>query len=240
MSDKPTFGRDAEEFLHSLGNFSENDSESREYGIRIISLNNLGSEKTAVKVAVSNQSGREELEFAIMPEHLDILELQIGEVSEELLSQIEYYSEVAKAYSSACTSFAYTPSSLRALNQKLLQKGFSRGVCDDAISCVKSRGFVNENDIAVRRAQICVGKLWGRSRIIMKLREEGFCDSALCDAEEYLSEIDFAANCAALISKRLGDVPIDTHERDRMYASLSRMGYSVSDIRKAVDIIGRG
>lgn len=238
MSNKPLFGRDVGEFLRSAG-LSDTVGEEREteFGIRLKAIAPFGSEKVTLRVLVSNSSGSEEIEFVLMREHSEMLGLKIGEISEEMLPELEYYGEVARAYSSACSSFAYTNSSVSMLMKKLMQKGFPKDVCEDALACVKKRGFVDEEAIAVRRAQIFVEKHWGRSRIIMKLREEGFGEKAMSAALLELENVDFEASCASLIRKKYGRVPDDSHERELMYASLMRMGYSSSEIKKALKLL---
>ena len=232
MSNKPSFGRDVGEFLRRREPAQK--ESCNDLGVHIAALVPFGGEKVTVRVTVSNPYGREEREFVLMREHTERLELFVGSVSEEMLPELEYYAEVARAYNSACASLAYTQSSLRALISKLLQKGFPRDVCLDAGECVRERGFVNEGDVAVRRAQLCVEKRWGRSRICAKLREEGFEESALNLAQSYLDEVDFIALCKETIEKKYGGIPEDRHERDLICASLSRSGYSPSEIRSAM------
>lgn len=233
MSDKPKFGRDAKDFLLELG-VCESRPVTTEFGIQIKAISACGSDKKAVRVAVSNPSGREEVEFVLMNIHVDNLSLVVGEIEEELLPELEYYAEVAKAYNSACSSFAFTPSSYSALTKKLLQKGFPKDVCADAIDCLEQTDFVREDEIALRRAQIFVSKRWGRMRIIMKLREEGFGDDSLRLTKDYLDETDFGEICAEHIRKKYGCFPDNDHDKRLMYAALSRMGFSVSDIKQAI------
>ena len=239
MSDKPLFGRDAKEFLKNLGGESSTVREHRKIGIMITALAPSGGEKVVVRVNVANASGSERVEFLVMNEHAEALGLAVGDIEEELLPELEYYAEVARAYSSVCASFAYTPSSLHALCRKVMQKGFAKDVCEDAIDCVRARGFVNEPEIAIRRAQLCAEKRWGRSRILMKLREEGFEEDSLREARKYLDELDFTALCCELIQKRFGGVSDDPHERELICASLARMGHSSSDIRRAMEFCTR-
>lgn len=236
MSDKAATYRDAADFLRSLG-IDKGEPAKKEYGIFIKSLAACGSEKTTVRVAVANPSGREETEFLLMNSHVESLSLRVGEIDEEILPELEYFAEVARAYSSACASFAFAPSSYSALFKKLLSKGFSKDVCYDAIDCLKKTDFVREDEIALRRAQIFVEKRWGRSRIIMKLREEGFDDGAMSAAKSFLDETDFATICAEHIRKKYGRIPEDGHEKKLMFASLARMGFSTSDIVQAMKMI---
>ena len=102
---------------------------------------------------------------------------------------------------------------------------------------MKRTDFVREDEIALRRAQIFVEKRWGRGRIIMKLREEGFGDGSMSLAKDFLDGTDFASVCAEHISKKYGRAPSDEHERKLMYASLARMGFSATDIKRALKLI---
>lgn len=240
MSDKLAFGRDINEFLGSHGApvTDSCDSESDDgYGIRLITAKPSGDERVILTISISNPSGSEETEMVLLSEHFHKMGITIGALDTEIMPELEYWSEVARAYASACSSFAYTPSSLSALEKKLVQKGFPKDIASDAIASVKARGFVDESQIALRRAQLCVEKKWGRSRVLMKLREEGFADQSLEAAREFLASVDFAENCAALIKRKFGNIPEDRHERELMYASLSRMGYSVSEIRAAQETL---
>ena len=215
----------------------KNRVENGGYGIFVRSTSPIGSEKMTVRVSVSNPSGNEDVEFTVMREHFETLDIKIGRIGDDMLPELEYFAKVSKAYSSACSSFAYTYCSTEMLRKKLLQKGFPKDVCDDAVECVKRRGFVNENEIAIRRAQVLAEKHWGRSRIIAKLREEGFDSLAVTAAIDQLEEIDFVAICAEHIRKKYGAVPVDQHKRELMYASLMRMGYSASEIKEALNLL---
>jgi SOS response regulatory protein OraA/RecX len=233
MSNKAGFGRDADEFLKKLGNVNGTAEKGLEDGAYIRSVVKNG-DGVIVSVTVSNSSGSESLEFILLSEAVEELGLCAGKIPTELLPEIEYYSKVAKAYFSACSSFAFAPSSLRGLYKKLLQKGFEKDACELAIEAVKTRGFVDEAEIAVRRAQMFIEKRWGRSRIFAKLREEGFESSAIDAVKDNIAEFDFVNVCSMLILRKFGGVPEDRHERELMIASLTRMGYSTAEIRSAI------
>ena len=236
MSNKPSFGRDAEEFLRLAG-IKSNISDKGGQGIKITALAPSSDHSVSVRVLIVGNGGRDEKEFVILSEHCEELGLEIGEMDGSLMPEIEYFSLVTKAYFSACASFAYTPSSLNALERKLVLKGFERDVARDAVDAVSSRGFVDENDIALRRAQLMADKLWGRSRIIAKLKNEGFGREAIAYGCDQLDDIDFVESCAALIRKKYREIPSEPYGRNKMLASLSRMGYSASEIKKAIGIV---
>lgn len=242
MSNKVGFGREINAFLRELEWESSGEIEEsrREASCsRITAITPSGSERVTVRVTVANASGGESVEFSILKVHSERLELAVGIIEDETLPELEYCSEVARAYSSACSSFAFSPSPLKAIWKKLVQKGVGRDVADEAIEILRDSGAINEGDMAIRRAQQLCEKLWGRNRILAKLREDGFEDGAISEAMVSLDEIDFASNCADLIRKRFGEIPRERRELDKMYASLSRMGFSSSDIRAAMLILKR-
>ena len=67
MSNKLSFGRDAKEFLASIG-VSEEKEIAFEDGARITALVPTGSEKKTVRVLISNRFGREEAEPPSFPD----------------------------------------------------------------------------------------------------------------------------------------------------------------------------
>ena len=235
MSNNIGFGRNAEDFLRTLGK-NECDTES-DSGIRISAISPIADKCFEVRIVISAGDERERHEFMLLEELVERLEISCSSIDPELMPEIEYCGDVTKAYFSACSSFAFAPSSLKGLERKLIQKGFASDIAREAVGFISSRGVVDEVGVALRRLELMVKKLWGRSRIIAKLREEGFSAEAMASIDEYIREVDFAENCALLIEKKFGRVPSDRDERDKMLASLSRYGYSMSEIKKAISIL---
>ncbi len=196
-----------------------------------------GDSTYLVSVEVANGSGRELVEFVLLEELFGGLLIAINDDVNERLNELDFNSQVTAAYLSACSSFAYVQSSLMALYRKLIVKGFSKEASREAIEIVRARGFVDEEDIALRRAELMIAKLWGRSRILKKLYEEGFPSSVIEYVSESLGEVDFAENCERAINKKWPVIPSERKERDRMYAALIRFGYSSSDIKGAISKI---
>ncbi len=192
-----------------------------------------------LRVELSNGEDRETVEFVLLDELFLQLDIKEGITDSETLSLLDMYAQVTAAYMSACASFAYVPSSLRALYLKLVRKGFSKEPSAHAIEMIRSHGFVDEDRIAHRRAELMLKKYWGRSKILLKLREEGFPDSVISDVSDMLCEVDFAENCARVIEKKFFVIPEDRKEKDRMYSSLKRLGYSAADIKNALRMLSK-
>ena len=235
MSNNIGFGRNAEDFLRSLG---KNDCNTEtDSGIKISAISPISDKCFEVRTVISSGEERERHEFMLLEELVERLGLSCGGIEPELMPEIEYCADVTKAYFSACSSFAFAPSSLKGLERKLVQKGFDLGVAREAVGYISSRSVVDEAEVALRRLELMVKKLWGMSRIIAKLHEEGFSSETLASIDDFIREVDFAENCALLIEKKFGRVPSDRGEREKMLASLSRYGYSMSEIKKAISIL---
>ena len=192
--------------------------------------------KVLVSLTVGNESGCEDVGFLILGELFEQVseELENGELDGETVAQLDELAGVTAAFSSACSSLAFAQGSARALFRKLIAKGFSKAASEAAVELAVERGYIDESAVARRRAEIMVSKLWGRSRIILKLREEGFSDSAMKDVCLYLEDVDFVDGCARAIRKKYSPILTERRERDKMYASLIRLGYSSSDIKEAL------
>lgn len=199
--------------------------------------------RVLVDLTVGNESGCEDIEFLILGELFDerfeegFEELPDGSVELYVIGQLEELADVTAAFSSACASLAFSQCSAKALFRKLLLKGFSRSVSEAAVELCEAKGYIGEVAMATRRAELMVAKPWGRTRIFAKLREEGFADQAMDAVAIYLDEIDFSEGCAKVIEKKYACIPSDRREREKMYASLSRLGFSSADIKAAISRI---
>ena len=199
--------------------------------------------KVLVNLTVGNASGCEDIEFLILGELFDerfeegFEELPDGSVELYVIGQLEELADVTAAFSSACASLAFSQCSAKALFRKLLLKGFSRSASEAAVGLCESKGYIGEVAMATRRAELMVAKPWGRSRIFARLREEGYSDAAMEAVAEYLDEVDFSEGCAKVIEKKFTCVPKERREREKMYASLSRLGFSSADIKAAISRI---
>ena len=202
--------------------------------IAITDIKKSGSECMTVLVTLEGGGESEVYRFTLLSELFLRLELSVGAISRDVLCDVEFWASVTEAYFSACRSFAFAPSSFNMLRTKLVKKGFERGVADQAIELVRAKGYVDERDIALRRAELMVGKLWGQTRILAKLREEGFGDDVSDFVCDYLESVDMVELCARLIDKKYGGVSGDRREREKLCSALYRYGYSPSEIRLAV------
>ena len=193
-----------------------------------------------VRVELRGTCGTEEKAYLLPLEMLDSVNISLKnipyEIDEEMLDTLVLCDAVAHALHRAYGIISYGACSYKRLERKLREKGVEREVAATVIEIVKKKGYIDEDYLARRVCEICLKKYWGRSRILHKLREDGYCEDAIESALEYLDTVNFAEQCADLIEKRYMEIPEDRYEMQKMLASISRYGYSGSEIREAIKI----
>ena len=166
------------------------------------------------------------------------LGIRVGEsLSVERAEALLEAEQVSRAIVWSESSLAYGDRSARKMTQKLLAKGFSPRVAARTVGYLKAKGWLRENEAALRRAEQDVKKRWGVSRIRNDLYAQGYDREAIDEAIEALldSDVDFVENCVSVIQKKYGGVPTDTKARQSMKAALLRLGYTPSEIREAME-----
>jgi len=163
------------------------------------------------------------------------LKLKKGEITEETYDILENDAKECAAYRRGIGILAYGANTSRTLERKLRQRGFDAESAHSAVGRLGEEGFIDESSDAVWLAESCVKKLWGERRIIAHLREKGYGTEAIYAAEDALAEVDFVGNCRRLIEKKYKLFPKDKREAEKAIAALVRYGYSLSQIKRAVN-----
>ncbi len=199
-----------------------------------------GRSELMVGVLFESAYGREEKSYLVPLSMLDSVNISLKnipyEIGEDTLDELIRCDATAHALHRAYGIISYGACSYRKLARKLREKGVQVDIAELAIEIIKDKGYIDEIYLAERACELCIKKYWGKSRILRKLREDGYCDEAIASAIEYLDMIDFSEQCASLIEKRYMQIPTDKYEMQKMFASISRYGYSGSEIREAVRI----
>ena len=163
------------------------------------------------------------------------LSLSVGISSAYVYDAVERESRIYAAYKRALYLLGYASSSKRALQRKLISKGFEAEYSALAIERLEANGILCESDFALREGEICLQKLWGPERIRASLKEKGYTDETISAVFFAFEDngIDFDENCALLVEKKYPRVPTDKKELQRAIAALMRYGYSLSQIKRA-------
>ena len=198
-----------------------------------------GGAEVALCVLIENGERREERRLVLTTEQYCELKPMRGAITEEFYDMLEEASQLCAAIRAGEHLLTYGANSVRALTQKLIRHGYLHETAALAAERLADMGLIDEARDLHRELEKCLRKLWGAKRIHAHLWSRGFGADAMADLPGLLDEIDFVANCAALIRKHYGTLPTQPDDRRRMMASLGRYGYSLSEIREAIAIVGR-
>lgn len=204
--------------------------------IRALRAQHEGAEML-VQLLLENGEHQEQKSLVITTEQYCEFNLTRGPISEEVYEQIEEAAELCRALRSGESLLSYGANSVQALTRKLVGKGYKREVAAVAAERLAGYGLIDEERDMKREVEKCLRKLWGAKRISAHLWSKGYAIETMQGLNELLEDIDFSQNCATLIKKHYGEVPQDADEHRRMIASLSRYGYSISEIREAIRLL---
>jgi regulatory protein len=173
--------------------------------------------------------------YTVQTELLAPLNVRRGVISQEKLEEIEQMAQLSAAYTRALSILAYGANSAHALTLKLRQRGFDAETADRAITFLRERGYLREENDALREAERCLNKGWGRKRIELYLRQRGYSSEAAAMAIDELGDIDDEARCSAVARRKSPTPPADQKEKQKLIAYLLRQGYDMSIIRHALE-----
>lgn len=207
--------------------------------IEICSLSAAGEDEIAVSIEM-RAADRSEKRRLVIPSEIYIeLGLAKGECSRELYDTLEREAEIYTAYRRGLAILGYGACSKRMLTSKLISKGLDRSIAGIAVEKIESRGYIAEDASARREAERCAAKLWGESRIRAHLNSKGYGKDAVDDAMFSLEDagVDFEENCVRLVESKCKCIPTDKLAMQKLIASISRYGYSLSEVKNAINTV---
>ena len=119
--------------------------------------------------------------------------------------------------------------SVAELRKKLKLRTFPVSEIDTVIAELTDDGWIDDDKLCRHQVEyIASTKLVGRRYIAAKLYEKGFENSLIKEAIAE-SEVDFVEICRKRIEKS------NYADREKLFAALSRYGFSTSEILKALE-----
>ncbi len=208
--------------------------------IKVTALTALNSgNEVMLSIEISNGKDSEQKKLILLAEQFTSLRIGKGEIDTEQFDEIARAANIASAYKKGLYLLGYGACSEKKMRYKLKMKGFDEDSAAAAATMLIEHDCINENSDALREAERCLAKLWGRKRIVAHLYSKGYSDSTVREALSSLSEIDFAENCRKLIerdyARRLNEARGDKAAMAKLCSALVRMGYSFSEIKEASD-----
>ena len=193
-----------------------------------------GGEETSVSIELTDGIHSELQRYILLTSQYANLRIKKGELDKEIVSA----ANTCAAYKKGMSLLSYTTSSEKNLYYKLKSRGFDDASCQEAIKMLSEARYLNDNDSCLREAEKCIFKLWGKKRIASHLCAKGYTTADVSAAFEELSDVDYLENCKQLILKnykrQLNAISNDPNAKQRLVASLVRMGYTFSEIKAAL------
>ena len=192
---------------------------------------------TSVKIEVITPSGdvkRHRLTLKIW----ESFALSSGDViSRETYRRIAEYSEMCEAVTKTLRYLSEGTYSIKALTDKLCQKGFNKDSAEAAVALALKRGLIDEYADACDIAEKQASRLHrGPSRIARDLTSHGYpSDLSRRAAESVPMSVYDEALDICFAKKCKNGIPEEKGERDRVIASLVRLGFSVGSIIKKMN-----
>ena len=141
----------------------------------------------------------------------------------------------------AFTILSYGDNNKKTLVTKLMQRGYSRELCENVAIYMEHRGYIDEKKQMGILLETCLKKKYGKIKIVDEFIVKGFMRE---DATEFLKvalkEVDFGESCAFIISQKYNPLPKEKDDVGKMMASLMRYGYSINDIKAGLRIFTEG
>lgn len=147
-------------------------------------------------------------------------------------------SEFRKARERAMIFLSYADYTKKSMIEKLTDCGFDDEAVEYAVSYLIDRKYIDEKKYL---KSICTyfaeKKKYGRNKIIASLHTRGFSSEILSEnLYEILSEFDFLQICLYHIEKTKNLDLSDKKSRDKLIASLVRKGFTLSEIKEAIQL----
>ena len=198
-------------------------------------------ETVTVVLALPDPEGKkaQRVSFHLLVEQYAELGVKTGEITSEYADTLLDAGQLCGAIRRGISMLGYGDQSARRLAGKLTAKGVDRDTAARAVAYLTERGYIREESTATLRARQSVGKGWGERRIREDLMAHGFTREAVEEAMEEISDTDWEENCAAAIRKKYGGIPEDRGERQKLIASMMRLGYDADTVKEAMRIILR-
>jgi len=205
--------------------------------IQIVHAAARQSSGVAVRVRISDGELKESRSMVLSESEWARLGFKAGDqLNEAEYEELEQAAEYCEAVRRGLELLSYGANSRSALTVKLRRRGYDRELSERVASELYRGGLINENADAEGIVRSCLSRGYGKKRIVIKLRERGYENDVISQVLDSFDEVDFAANCAAMIRKKFKVLPTERAEIDKLVAAMVRYGYSYGEIKEALEI----
>lgn len=157
-------------------------------------------------------------------------------IEEELLDSLSFQAEERRAKERAYYLLGYRDHSEQELYDKLL-KSVRPEIAAKTVAKMKEQELLNDSEYAAKLARYGLGsKLWGPKKVFADMLKRGIAKET---ALESIEECSYSAidNIGKLIEKKYYRTIDGSYSgTQKAVAALLRQGYSISDIKEAIEI----
>lgn len=188
-----------------------------------------------ISTVIAPQDDGERETLLLSGEFWTPLGLSLGDtVDEGTLGEIRQAELLSRAVSRSMKILAGSDHSRSQLMRKLKAFGFEEVVAGLAADYAEEHGYIHEERQALAAAESFVRhKFWGRKRIAAELLMRGYKKSAILYATDHISDEAYMTALHVLLDRKY-KIAMGKEDRDRLFASLYRQGFSLSEINAAV------
>lgn len=155
--------------------------------------------------------------------------------SDEVMDRLKYAADFSRAIARAEGMLASSDYSRQRLISRLLHYDLPRNICEDTADYMIEHGYIKEDEQTKRITKFfCVRKHWGKKRIAAELMGRGYDRKVIFASLDTVSDEEYFNSLMTYVSKKYPEPAEDKNEQQKRIASLSRLGYSFSEIDRAL------
>ena len=161
---------------------------------------------------------------------------ELDPVDSDTYDRIALSAEMTSALKEGSRIIGNADRSESDVSRRLKQKGFSTEATEYAVTVLKKHGYLDEDEICVRVAELQLrSKHYGRRRILTYLLSHGYKSEAAEAAVDSIPEEDYADALRYNIKKKFPNISgLDRQAQQKAIASLMRLGFSAGEIFDAI------
>lgn len=179
--------------------------------------------------------------FEMLVSEEQYLRFEIGEgdeIDDERFLSIREEMLFDNARRTAFSILSCGENNKKSLITKLQAKGYSYELCKNMAIYMENRGYIDEKKQIGLLCDTFLRKKFGKLKIINELVVKGYQREDVMEfVSSQLKNVDFAENCAYIIENKYSPMPSFGDELKRMMGALMRYGYTIMDIKRAIDIV---
>lgn len=161
---------------------------------------------------------------------------ELDPVDSDTYDRIAMSAEMTSALKEGSRIIGNADRSESEVARRLKQKGFSSTAVEYAVTVLKKHGYLDEDEICVRVAELQLrSKHYGRRRILTYLLSHGYKSEAAEAAVDSIPDEDYADALWYNIKKKFPNISgLDRAEQQKAIASLMRLGFGTGEIFDAI------